>query len=169
MSGPARSGRRSRARTRRRVARVVAVVPAEVDARGRLDPVGAVAEVDRVEVVGQDLPARPLLHQLEGERRPRAASRRSCGCPPPARTFLTNSSGIVEPPSVGPPVRSDTSARSRPLMSTPGIGPEALVLNRDDRVNHRLRDLAPAVAHRLVRRREHADRLAGVVVEVGVD
>ncbi len=34
--------------------------------------------------------------------------------------FLTNCSAIVEAPSRGPPVTSETSARAMPLMSTPG-------------------------------------------------
>ena len=41
---------------------------AEVGLRGRLDPVGAVAEVDRVEVGGDDLFLRPLVRELVGER-----------------------------------------------------------------------------------------------------
>src|SRR3954469_13022511 len=41
---------------------------AEVRARGRLDPVGAVAEVDRVEVVAQDALLGPLVAQVVGER-----------------------------------------------------------------------------------------------------
>ena len=41
---------------------------AEVRARGRLDPVGAVAEVDRVEVVAQDPLLGPLARDLVGER-----------------------------------------------------------------------------------------------------
>jgi hypothetical protein len=44
------------------------VLAAEVRLRGRLDPVGAVAEVDRVEVVAQDPLLGPLARDLEGER-----------------------------------------------------------------------------------------------------
>ena len=42
---------------------------AEVHARGRLDPVGAVAEVDRVQVLGEDLLLGPLAREVVGERR----------------------------------------------------------------------------------------------------
>src|SRR5215207_5750504 len=44
------------------------VLDAEVRARGRLDPVRAVAEVDRVEVLGEDLLLRPLAREVEGQR-----------------------------------------------------------------------------------------------------
>src|SRR3712207_7559074 len=36
--------------------------------RRRLDAVGAVAEVDRVQVLGEDLLLRPLVAEVEGER-----------------------------------------------------------------------------------------------------
>ncbi len=63
---------------------VVAVDLAEVHARGGLDPVGAVAEVDRVQVLGEDLLSSATGASGGRPARPRAASRRSCGCP--ART-----------------------------------------------------------------------------------
>ena len=44
-------------------------IRAEVDARRRLDAVGAVAEVDRVQVLGEDLVLGPLARQVVGERR----------------------------------------------------------------------------------------------------
>src|SRR6476646_3741354 len=44
------------------------VLDAEVRARGRLDPVRAVAEVDRVQVLGEDLLLRPLAREVEGQR-----------------------------------------------------------------------------------------------------
>jgi len=40
----------------------------EVDARGLLDAVRAVPEVDRVQVLGEDLVLRPMLLQLPGQR-----------------------------------------------------------------------------------------------------
>ena len=45
------------------------VVLAEVGARGGLDPVGALAEVDGVQVLGQDLVLVPLALEVVGERR----------------------------------------------------------------------------------------------------
>ena len=45
------------------------VVVLEVRARGRLDPVGAVAVVDRVQVVAEDLFLRPPAIEVVGERR----------------------------------------------------------------------------------------------------
>ena len=45
------------------------VIGAEVGLGGRLDPVGALAEVDRVEVLGQDFVLRPVLLEFVGERR----------------------------------------------------------------------------------------------------
>ena len=42
---------------------------AEVGARGRLDPVGALAEVDRVQVLGEDLVLAPVALEPVGERR----------------------------------------------------------------------------------------------------
>src|SRR5262249_4281463 len=44
------------------------VLGAEIHARGRLDPVCAVAEVDRVQVLGEDLRLVPLPSQVVGER-----------------------------------------------------------------------------------------------------
>ena len=49
--------------------RVVAVDLPEVHARGRLDPVGAVSEVDRVQVLGHDLLLRPPAREVIRERR----------------------------------------------------------------------------------------------------
>ncbi len=51
---------------RRAAARVGA---AEVGASGGLDPVGALAEVDRVEVLGEDFVLSPVVLQAVGERR----------------------------------------------------------------------------------------------------
>ena len=48
------------------VRRLVSVVPAEVDTGRRLDPDGAVAEVDRVQVLGEDVLVRPFMGELEG-------------------------------------------------------------------------------------------------------
>ena len=45
------------------------MVPAEVDARGGLDAVGALAEVHGVQVLGEDLLLGPLALELVGERR----------------------------------------------------------------------------------------------------
>ena len=45
------------------------VLVAEVGARGRLDPVGALAEVDRVQILREDLVLGPVALDLIGERR----------------------------------------------------------------------------------------------------
>ena len=52
-----------------RGARVVAQLLAEIGPRGRLDAIGAVAEIDRVQILGQDLDLAPLVRELEGQRR----------------------------------------------------------------------------------------------------
>ena len=51
----------------------------------------------------------------------------------------------------------------------PRVSPEALVLDADDRVLHRLRDLTVGVDHVVRRRREDPDRPPVIVVQVGVD
>src|SRR5439155_18087177 len=53
----------------RAVGLAVGMVPAEVNPRRRLDAVGALAEIDRVEVLGEDLVLRPLALELIGKRR----------------------------------------------------------------------------------------------------
>ena len=62
-------GRREHLRALRlAVVAAAGMVRAEVHARGGLDPVGAVAEVDRVEVVAEDPLLRPLARDLVGQR-----------------------------------------------------------------------------------------------------
>ncbi len=54
---------------------------AEVGAGGGLDPVGALAEVDRVQVLGEDLVLAPVALEPVGERRLAELLEERCGCP----------------------------------------------------------------------------------------
>ena len=70
---PRRAAPPPRAAARRRTGRVAlaaaGVVVAEVGPRGGLDPGRALAEVDLVQVLGEDLVLRPLALEVVGERR----------------------------------------------------------------------------------------------------
>ena len=97
------------------------VVGAEVRARGRLDAVGAVAEVDRVQVLGEDLLLGPLARQVVGERGlAQLLEHRPLFSRSSAR--LTNCWVIVDPPWRGLPwITSATNARPMACMSTPAF------------------------------------------------
>ncbi len=115
---------------------------AEVRARGGLDPVGAVAEVDRVEVLGEDLRLRPLAREVVGERR--------------LADLLEHRAAVLRPGRVLDELLRDRRAALDGLAGRdvlpqrapdaadvdPVVLVEALVLDRDDRVLHVRRDLA---------------------------
>ena len=90
----------------------------EVHARRHLDPVGAVPEVDRVQVGGEGSVLRPLLLELPGERRllELAADRALL-----LRVgVLDELRVIVEPPWTNSLLRTSAhTARSTPRASTP--------------------------------------------------
>ena len=169
-SGGARRGASPRSRRVAVAARrlVEAVDLAEVHPGGGLDPVGAAAEVDRVQVLGEDLALGPLVREMEGQRRlaellenrPVAllGKRVLDELLGDRRGALGRAPGDVA--EQGAPDAADVD---------PGIAPEALVLERHDRVTHDRRDRGEAVDDVVVGRREDADRPPVVVIQVGVD
>ena len=141
-----------------------AVLLAEVHARGRLDPVRAVAEIDRVQILGEDLRLLPLAGEVVGERRLTEllehgpvvllGERVLDELLSDRRGALARAAGDVGDERAGD--AADVDARVRP---------EALVLDRDDRVPHRGGDVAVLVDDDVVRRREDPDRPPLVVVQ----
>ncbi len=138
-----------------RSVRVIAELLAEIGPRCRLDAIGPVSEVDRVQVLGQDLDLGPLMGQLEGERgflelledRP-VLGRRVLLLPNVLDELFGDRRGALSGPS-----RQVGKDRSRDSAQVdPGIAPVALVLDRDDRVDHPGRDLLPLVDHLVVGR-----------------
>ena len=121
-------------REQRRLGRVdvFARVP-EVDAAGLLDAVGAVAEVDRVQVGGQDPVLRPDLLELPGERRlaQLARDRRGVAVVGVLDELLGDRRAALDGAAVGDvgPERAQDAAQVDPAVLV-----EALVLDRDDRV-----------------------------------
>ena len=114
---------------------------AEVDPRGRLDPVRAVAEVDGVEVLGEDLALGPLAREVVRERR--------------LAQLLEHGPVVLRLQRVLDELLRDGGAALRTRAQL-HVGEqraghaaqvdalvlvEALVLDRDDRVLHRRRDL----------------------------
>ena len=98
---------------------VLTPAAAEVRAHRGLDAVGAVAEVDRVQVLGEDLVLGPAPLEVVGERglaellEDRAVALRG-------EAFLTNCCVIVEAPWVAPwRSTSCVTARAIPVKSTP--------------------------------------------------
>ena len=147
---------------------IKAVDLAEVHASGRLNSVGAAAEVDRVQVLGEDLALGPLVGEMEGQRRlaellenrPVALLRQRVldELLSDRRSALGRATGDVAEQSA--PDAADVDS---------GVAPEALVLQGHDRVAHDRRDRGEAVDDVVVGRREDADRPPAVVIQVGVD
>ncbi len=138
---------------------------AEVGLGGRLDPVGAVAEVDRVEVGGDDLFLRPLVRELVGERRlaqlleDRAVR---LGLQGVLDELLLDRRGALD----GAFVLDVVDERARDAADVDAaVGLEALVLDRDHRLLDDPRDLFGGDDHPVLLA-EHADRVAEVVVQV---
>ena len=120
------------------------VVGAEVRPRGRLDAVGAVAEVDRVQVLGEDLRLGPLARQVVGQRRlAQLLEQRALvlGAHRVLDELLGDRRAALDGLLLDDvlderaPDAADVDAR---------VAEEAAVLDRDDRVAHARRDLAVA-------------------------
>ncbi len=143
----------------------------KVHAGGGLDAVGAVAEVDRVEVLLEDLLLAPLARQVVGQRRLAQlledrpvvllGERVLDELLGDRRRALAGAAGDVGHERAGD--AADVHPRA---------AEEALVLDRHDRVLHGRRDLLLAAGDLIdddvVRRREDPDRPPAVVVEEGV-
>jgi hypothetical protein len=135
---------------------------AEVGLRRGLDPVGAVAEVDRVEVRRDDLFLRPLVRELIGERRlaqlleDRAVR---LGLERVLDELLLDRGGALH----GAFVQNilDESARDAADVDA-AVGAKALVLDRDHRLLDDLRDLRRRHDHSVLLA-EHTDLVAQVV------
>ncbi len=148
----------------RRAATQMVDFVAEVGLRGGLDPVRAAAEVDRVEVGGDDLFLGPLVRELIRERRlaqlleDRAVRLRLQRV---LDELLLDRGGALH----GASVRDVVHERAcDPADVDPAVGLEALVLDRD----HRLLDYAGDLFGRddhPVFLAEHADRMSEVVVQ----
>ena len=139
---------------------------AEVGLGGRLDPVGAVAEVDRVEVGRDDLFLGPLVRELIRERRlaqlleDRAVR---LGLERVLDELLLDRRGALH----GAFVLDVIDERARDAADVdPAVRLEALVLDRDHRLLDDPRDLFGRHDHPVLLA-EHADRVAEVVVQVG--
>ena len=139
------------------------VLAAEVGARGGLDAVGAVAEVDRVEVVAQDLLLRPLardvvrqrgLAQLHEQRPPVLGGER-------VLDELLGDRRAALDRLLGQDVLVERAADAAEVDAVVGV--EALVLDRDDRVLHHRRDLALLEQDPLLVAGQAAERLAAAV------
>ncbi len=151
----------------RRDCRVVAVLLAEVHARRGLDAVRAVAEVDRVQVLVEDLRPRPPAREVVGQRglaqllEDRAVvllgQRVLDELLGDRRGALPRAAG-----DVGQHRARDAS------QVDPGVGPESPILDRDDRAPHIRRDLLEAVDRLVIGRGEQPDQVPVVVVQVRV-
>ena len=136
----------------------------EVDPGGRLGPVGAVPEVDRVQILGQDLHLPPLTRQVVSERRL-------------AELFEDRSVALLGERVLDKLLRDRGGAlsgaagdvreqRSRdPPEVDAGVAPEPLVLDRDDGVAHHPTELRVSVDHLRRRVLEDPDRAPVVVVQ----
>ncbi len=142
-------------------AEVVDVVP-EVGLGGRLDPVGAVAEVDRVEVGRDDLFLGPLVGELVGQRGlPELLEDRAVrlGLKRVLDELLLDRGGALH----GASVQDVLDERAGDAADVdPAVGLEALVLDRDHRLLDDLRDLFGRDDHAVLLA-EHADGVADVV------
>jgi hypothetical protein len=118
-------------------------VLAEVDARGHLDAVRLVPEVDRVQVGGEDPVLRPPLLELPGERGllDLAADR-----PLLLRVLVLDELLGDRRPALDEILRADVGpdGSEHPLSVDAPVLPEAAVLDGDDRLLHERRDLVGA-------------------------
>jgi hypothetical protein len=146
---------------------VVAELLAEIDPRGRLHSVGAVPEIDRVQVFGEDLLLRPLVREVEGHRgladlfedRPVVLLGQCV-----LDELLGDRRGTLDRVAG----RIVDQGADRALEIDAGVGPERLVLGGDDGAAHVPADVGVGVDDLVVGRRELSDQPALVVVEVGV-
>ena len=117
------------------------VVAAEVRARGGLDAVGAVAEVDRVEVVAQDPLLGPLAREVVGERGLAQLDEQ--------RALVLGGERVLDELLGDRRAALDRGLAAHVLVERARdaaqvdalVGVEAAVLDRDDRVLHHRRDL----------------------------
>ena len=147
----------------RQAAPLVVGLLAEVGLRRRLDPVGPVAEVDRVQVLREDLQLRPVVGQPERQRglpqllHERAALLRS------GQRVLDELLLDRRGPLHRAPVHDVGDGRPRERAQVdPAVGHEALVLDRDHRLPHDRGDLLLGHQH-LVAVAQHPDLGAPVV------
>ena len=144
------------------------VLDAEVRARGRLDPVRPVAEVDRVQVLGEDLLLRPLAREVEGQRglarllEDRALVLRGEGG---LHELLGDRRAALDRLALDDVLEERTPDA---LQIHAGVLVEAPVLDGHDRVLHREADLVGLQDDAAVVRRQLAEELAAAVVEHGV-
>ena len=140
---------------------------AEVHARRGLDAVRAVAEVDRVQVLPQDLRPRPPAGEVVRERglaqlledRPVVllGQRVLDELLGDRRGALPGAAGGVGQHRTGDAAQVDSR-----------VGPESPVLDRHDRTPHVRRDLLEAVDRLVVGRGELPDQVPVIVVQVRV-
>jgi hypothetical protein len=119
----------------------VVVVEGEVRLRRRLDPVGAVAEVDRVEVVAEDPLLGPLAREVVGERGLAQLLEDGAvvlGGERDLHELLRDRRRALDR-AAGRDVLQGRSADAAEI--DPAVGVEAVVLDRDDRVLHDRSDL----------------------------
>ena len=123
------------------VALAARVLAAEVRARGGLDAVGAVAEVDRVEVVAQDLALGPLARDVVGHRGLAQLHEQVAPVLRGERVLdeLLGDRRAALDRLLGEDVLVEGAADAADVDAVVGV--EALVLDRDDRVLHHRRDL----------------------------
>ena len=144
------------------------VLPAEVGARGGLDAVRAVAEVDRVEVVAQDLLLRPLAREVVRHRRLAQLHEQRPAVLGGERVLdeLLGDRRAALHRLLGQDVLVERAADAAEVDAVVGV--EALVLDRDDRVLHGRRDLVLGDEDPLLVAGQAAERLAAAVDDHGV-
>ena len=139
------------------------VVVGEVRARGGLDAVGAVAEVDLVEVAAQDLVLRPPAREVVGQRRlAQLLEDRAVvlGGERDLHELLRDRRGALD----GLAGRDVLDGRARDAAQVDAaVGVEAAVLDRDDRVLHHRRDVLLRQVDAALVAGQRADRLAAAV------
>ena len=141
----------------------------EVGARRTLDAVGAVPEVDRVQVRGEDLVLRPALLELPRERGflQLAADRPLAGDVGVLHELLRDRGAALHRALV-----RDVGPESAPHAAhvEAAVLVEPAVLRRDDRLLHEEADPVGRHEHAALRPAEHCeDRLPIVRVDVAVD
>jgi len=148
-----------------RAAVAAGVRAAEVGPGGRLDPVRAVAEVDRVQVLREDLRLRPLAREMEGQRRlAQLLEQGPLGLG--AHRVLDELLGDGRAALGRLPLDHVLDERAPDAAQVDArVLVEAAVLDRDHRVADVRRDLAPGHEHASVAVGQDAELLARTVVE----
>ncbi len=143
---------------------------AEVRERRLLHAVGAVAEVDRVQVGGQDPLLRPLLRagQLPGERRlAHLAADRALVAHPDVLDELLRDRRAALDDALVTDVRPECPADRAHVDAV--VLPEAAVLDVDDRLLHQGVDVGGGDERAVLRAAEHGEHaFAGAVVDDAV-